>query len=135
MVLWQRSWAALCMGFRLMHLNNSIISITMPIITFIFYVWSFMLSVGFRSSKAYIIILYNCRLCITKNFLVIKSIWIQPYKRGTICFIFCIHLFSQFAFKNILSVTKPIISSLNNSIKPIWLNNNDPNFPRHTKFT
>lgn len=59
---------------------------TVPIITFTVSVWSFMFSVGYKSSTAHIILPYDCRLCIMTEFSVIKSTWTRSFKSPSLSF-------------------------------------------------
>lgn len=59
---------------------------TVPIITFTVSVWSFMFSVGYKSSTAHVILPYDCRLCIMTKFSVIKSTWTWSFKSPSLFF-------------------------------------------------
>ena len=90
MILQQESWVTLCMIFRLK-----------PIITFTLTIWSFMFSVGYKSSKAHIILLSNCWLYNIKYFMVIKSIWTFLLNKTPFVSFFCFHLFSSVCSKKL----------------------------------
>ena len=103
MILQQGSWVTLCMIFRLKHLNNRIISFTtllVPIITFTLTIWSFMFSVGYKSSNAHNILLSNCWLHNIKSFMVITSIWTFLLNETPFVSFFFFTYFLQFVLKN-----------------------------------